>query len=87
MRSFWLGCIVLLLSSCVFGPVKELKYQIEDAWDEGKPVNEPTPLKQIYQKKSIQMLWEVNANKIESNKPLNIIVQNEKVFVLSAKAI
>lgn len=85
MRSFWLGCIVLLLSSCVFGPVKELKYQIEDAWDEGKPVNEPTPLKQIHQKKGTQILWEVNTNKIDSNKPLNIIVQNEKAFVLSAE--
>ena len=51
MRSIWLGCIALLLTSCVFGPVKELKYQIEDSWDEGKTVTEPTPLKQIYQKK------------------------------------
>jgi outer membrane protein assembly factor BamB len=85
MRSIWLGCIALLLTSCVFGPVKELKYQIEDSWDEGKTVTEPTPLKQIYQKKGTQTVWEVSTKSSDANKSLDFIVRNEKVIVLLAQ--
>ena len=32
MKQFLVSIVLILISGCVFGPIKELKYQIEDSW-------------------------------------------------------
>ena len=41
MKYIFALLIALTTSSCFFGPVKELKYQIEDSFDEGESLTEP----------------------------------------------
>ena len=41
MKYIFALLIALITSSCFFGPVKELKYQIEDSFDEGESLSEP----------------------------------------------
>jgi outer membrane protein assembly factor BamB len=50
--------LILLLSSCL-GPFKELKYQIEDGWDEQLLNGQPTPLIDIANEKDVKSLWTI----------------------------
>ena len=61
---------VFILSSCVFGPVKELKYQIEDSFDQSDDVINPEPLKDISNKIEPVLIWKVDTaeNKLKNLK-------------------
>ena len=60
VAKYLLPLFFLFLSSCVFGPVKELKSQIEDSWtDEDIPKN-PTMLDNNIPETSSQQLWRLN---------------------------
>ena len=60
VAKFLLPFFFLLLSSCIFGPVKELKSQIEDSWtDEDIPKN-PTRLAENVPEASSKQLWQQN---------------------------
>ena len=52
--------LYFFLSACVFGPVKELKNQIEDSWvDDDIPIN-PTPLFDLPNNLSAKVLWNLS---------------------------
>ena len=53
--------ILFFISGCFFGPVKELKNQIEDKWDSDKPKIPPTELFNITNSENISRLWTAQA--------------------------
>ena len=64
MKYIFALLIALTTSSCFFGPVKELKYQIEDSFDEGESLTEPKKISNFPQTKSFEIIWK---SQIESN--------------------
>ena len=64
MKYIFALLIALITSSCFFGPVKELKYQIEDSFDEGESLTEPKKISNFPQTKSFEIIWK---SQIESN--------------------
>ena len=64
MKYIFALLIALITSSCFFGPVKELKYQIEDSFDEGESLTDPKQISNFPQTKSIEIIWK---SQIESN--------------------
>ncbi len=85
MRFLFLLILFAILSSC-FGPVKELKYQIEDSMAEDEPITEPVKIKKIAQTKSAEILWQSNI-KGDLNEGFNLFYRDEKLFVLSTNGI
>ena len=51
--------LFLFLSSCVIGPVKELKQQIEDEWSDDAPRN-PSPLVELPNHFESKLIWQVD---------------------------
>lgn len=64
MKYIFAFLIALITSSCFFGPVKELKYQIEDSFDEGESLSEPNKISNFPQTKSFEIIWK---SKIDGN--------------------
>ena len=64
MKYIFALLIALITSSCFFGPVKELKYQIEDSFDEGESLAEPNKISNFPQTKSFEIIWKT---KIDGN--------------------
>ena len=64
MKYIFALLIALITSSCFFGPVKELKYQIEDSFDEGESLAEPNKISNFPQTKSFEIIWK---SQLESN--------------------
>jgi outer membrane protein assembly factor BamB len=54
----FISIISFFLLSC-FGPIKEIKYQIEDSWD-NQDIKDPKPLTEIENKIPININWEVS---------------------------
>ena len=77
----WL--LKLFLSSCFFGPVKELKYQIEDTLDEGKPLVEPTKIKNISQTKAAVVTWQSDLED-HPNSDSHLFRGKENLFTISS---
>lgn len=72
---------LLTLSSCFFGPAKELKYQIEDSFTgEDNEVVNPTPLNEISNKINSSIAWQTNIDDIDQ-KNLKFFVNNNVLFV------
>lgn len=73
----------LLLSSCFFGPFKEINNQIEDSWsDSNSYINNPTPLKEFNQ------LIDIKINKVydfglKSNKNFKNIILDPYFYSIS----
>jgi len=72
MRYLIVFLFLIYLSACV-GPVKELKYQIEDSWDSEPATETPTELSDVNNEKNIETLWSTNIGSESSwvgeNKP------------------
>ena len=49
--------LIFFIVGCFFGPVKELKNQIEDTWDADTPIVPPTELIDISNSKKFSRLW------------------------------
>ena len=64
MKYIFALLIAVITSSCFFGPVKELKYQIEDSFDEGESLSEPNKISNFPQTKSFEIIWK---SQIEGN--------------------
>tara|TARA_B100000035_G_C21037096_1_gene571653 strand:+ start:6613 stop:7902 length:1290 start_codon:yes stop_codon:yes gene_type:complete len=64
MKNIFALFVALITSSCFFGPVKELKYQIEDSFDEGESLTEPKKISNFQQTKSTEIIWK---SKLEGN--------------------
>ena len=64
MKYIFALLIALITSSCFFGPVKELKYQIEDSFYEGESLSEPNKISNFPQTKSFEIIWKT---KIDGN--------------------
>lgn len=83
MKSIFALLIALLSSSCFFGPVKELKYQIEDSFDEGESLTEPNTISNISQTKSTEIIWKSNLEGSSEHK--NYLYHNKDIlFVISS---
>ena len=76
MRFLFLLILFAILSSC-FGPVKELKYQIEDSMAEDEPITEPVKIKKIAQTKSAEILWQ-SSIKGDLNEGFNLFYRDDK---------
>ena len=74
---------LFFLSSCFFGPVKELKYQIEDTLDEGKPLVEPTKIKNISQTKAAVVTWQSDLEDYP-NSDSHLFLGKENLFTISS---
>jgi outer membrane protein assembly factor BamB len=83
MKKIFALFIALITSSCFFGPVKELKYQIEDSFDEGEPLSEPSKISNISQTKSTKIIWR---SKLESNleHKTHLFHNNDILFAISS---
>ena len=60
MKQFFASILLILLSGCFIGPLKELKYQVEDAWESDPQSKPPTELFDIVNSKKISRLWTVD---------------------------
>ena len=60
MKSFLVSIFLIFISGCVFGPIKELKYQIEDSWESDPQNKPPTELTDITNNKKLSLLWTAN---------------------------
>ena len=75
-----------------FGPVKELKNQIEDTWDADTPIVPPTELIDISNSKKFsrlwtahsgtESLWEIDANSYDIH-TLGMFVYEDFLFTLN----
>lgn len=89
LTSFFL---IFFMTGCIFGPVKELKYQIEDSWGSDDPKNPPTELFDIVNTKTIsrlwvaeagtESLWEINKDSHQTH-TLAMFVYEEFLFTLN----
>jgi len=61
MKQFLVSIVLILISGCVFGPIKELKYQIEDSWKSDPQKKPPTELFDIVNSKKLSLLWTAKA--------------------------
>ena len=68
MKHIFALLIALITSSCFFGPVKELKYQIEDSFDEGESLTEAKQILNFSQTKSIEIIWSSQLESYPDNK-------------------
>ena len=77
---FFIIVLFLFLSSCFIGPVKELKQQIEDEWDnENIPIN-PTPLSEKIPTLDHKTIWSNNfKGMIEMN--IDFAVCKDSIFI------
>jgi len=79
---FFFAISFIFLTSCFFGPIKELKYQIEDTFeDDPEGVINPVPAPVIENSLNLQVSW----NKNFLGKPKNnykFFYQGKKLFVI-----
>ena len=61
MKKFVISILIIFLSGCFIGPLKELKYQVEDAWGSDPQTKPPTELFDIVNSKKISRSWTVEA--------------------------
>jgi len=57
MKQFLVTVLLIFISGCIFGPLKELKYQIEDSWEDDPQKKPPTELFDIGNSKNLSLLW------------------------------
>jgi len=72
---------ISLLTSCFIGPVKELKIQIEDSWDNDSIPNNPTLLNEAPAVNSTK-LWELSLG-TKSDDNLEFSICDNKIFIAS----
>ena len=91
MKIFLVTLSLILLSGCV-GPLKELKYQVEDSWDSNIMDGDPTALTDVVNQKKIDLLWTANlgsdslwaSNEASGNlSPLDVFVYENFLFSIS----
>jgi outer membrane protein assembly factor BamB len=61
MKQFLVIVLLIFISGCVFGPLKELKYQIEDSWESDPQKEPPTELFDIVNSNGLSLLWNAQA--------------------------
>ena len=83
MRYIFALLIALIISSCVFGPVKELKYQIEDSFDEGESLTEPKQISNFPQTKSVEIIWKSQIEEKPNNKT-HLFHSADTLFAISS---
>jgi outer membrane protein assembly factor BamB len=84
--------LIFFIVGCFFGPVKELKNQIEDTWDADTPIVPPTELIDISNSKKFsrlwtahsgtESLWEIDANSYDIH-TLGMFVYEDFLFTLN----
>ena len=82
MKYIFVLLINLLIVSCFFGPVKELKYQIEDSLDLENPEVLPRKILDIVQTKQAEILWSAELNDKPNSYP-NFHNNTNTLFVIS----
>ena len=82
MKYIFALLIAFSTSSCVFGPVKELKYQIEDSFDEGESLTEPKQISNFPQTKSIEIIWKSQIEEKPNNKT-HLFQAEDTLFAIS----
>ena len=61
MKQFLLIFFLIFITGCIPGPLKELKYQLEDNWKSDSHRNQPTELYDVINNKDISRLWTTQA--------------------------
>lgn len=76
--------IFFFTTSCFIGPVKELGYQIEDAYeDESINISSPEPLKDIQNHHSFSFKWDTNISELKSSH-LKPFVHQNNLFLINS---
>ena len=83
MKYIFALLIALTTSSCFFGPVKELKYQIEDSFDEGESLTEPKKISNFPQTKSFEIIWKSQIKSNPDNKT-HLFQASNTLFAISS---
>ena len=83
MKYIFALLIALTISSCFFGPVKELKYQIEDSFDEGESLTEPKKILNFPQTKSFEIIWKSQIESYSDNKT-HLFQAADTLFAISS---
>ena len=84
MKYIFALLIALTTSSCFFGPVKELKYQIEDSFDEGESLTEPKKISNFPQTKSFEIIWKSQIESSPDNKT-HLFQAANTLFAISSR--
>jgi len=61
MKQFLLIFYFIFISGCIPGPLKEIKYQIEDSWKSDPQQEPPTEIFEVVNNKSLSLLWTAQA--------------------------
>lgn len=87
VKTKFIFCVVFFLSSCFIGPVKELKFQIEDSWDDSiSYASNPVPLNKLDNKFEINILQKGFFDGV-SRRNFKLLIDNQNIFYISTNGI